>query len=315
MKINCFIQVTFILNFLLSNYASVIDKKKVSIILPIYNVEPYIEQCLDSVINQTYKNIEIICIDDCGSDNSIKIVEKYKEKDKRLHIIYNEKNKGQAISRNEGVEYSTGNYIFFLDADDYLNLDIIEKLLNKQNEKNYDVVLSGVKNFIDSSSINDKRSKKRYKSQQRTFDSLKKGEIQVSKDNFEDSFNLYWYVQSWGKLYKKEFLISNDIWHLNITHNTNCEDNSFYLKALSSFPLSFSIEDIGVIRRIRSSSNGRFITHNDVKINIDEAISYIKDHKDKNTANDLIKIIKSSKKYSYLYKNKKKRRLNKKKEL
>jgi len=307
MNIHCFI---IIFNFLLlSIFTLCLETEKVSIILPIYNVEPYIEQCLDSIINQTYKNLEIICVNDCGNDNSIKIVEKYKEKDERIHIIYNEENKGQAISRNEGVKYSTGNFIFFLDSDDYLNLDIIEILVKKQKEKNYDVILSNIKPFIDSSSVNDKNSFKRLRRMRKNLKKLKKDEIQVSKDNFLDSFNIYWYAYSWGKLYKKDFLISNDIWHLNITHNTNCEDINFYLSALSSFPLSLTIEDIGVNYRISASSNSKYITKKDARINIDETISYIKNHKDEKTANDLIKIIINSKKYSHLYSKKEKKDL------
>ena len=81
-----------------------------SVIIPVYNVEPYLEQCLDSVINQTYKNLEIICINDGSTDNSLKILEKYQKKDSRIKLI-NQKNKGLSEARNAGLDVAKGGYI------------------------------------------------------------------------------------------------------------------------------------------------------------------------------------------------------------
>jgi len=99
-----------------------------SVIIPVYNVEPYLEQCLDSVINQTYKNLEIICINDGSTDNSLKILEKYHKKDSRIKLI-NQKNKGTAAARNAGLDIATGEYITFVDSDDYLELKAYEKAM------------------------------------------------------------------------------------------------------------------------------------------------------------------------------------------
>ena len=99
-----------------------------SVIIPVYNVEPYLEQCLDSVINQTYKNLEIICINDGSTDNSLKILEKYQKKDSRIKLI-NQKNKGVAAARNAGLDIATGEYITFVDSDDYLELKAYEKAM------------------------------------------------------------------------------------------------------------------------------------------------------------------------------------------
>ena len=91
----------------------------VTVVIPIYNVEKYLEQCLDSVINQTYKDIEIICINDGSTDNSITNLEKYALSDNRIKII-SQTNQGISAARNAGIKVATGKYITFLDSDDFL---------------------------------------------------------------------------------------------------------------------------------------------------------------------------------------------------
>ncbi|MBZ7964585.1 glycosyltransferase family 2 protein [Campylobacter sp. 2457A] len=110
---------------------------KISIILPTYNVEPYIEKALQSSINQTFKDIEIIVVDDCGNDKSIDIAKEYAKKDRRIKIVHNEKNLGLLRARYEGVKASNSSYIMFLDPDDYLELNACEecvKILDSNND-------------------------------------------------------------------------------------------------------------------------------------------------------------------------------------
>ncbi|MFG5088389.1 glycosyltransferase family 2 protein [Campylobacter lari] len=114
---------------------------KISIILPTYNVEKYIARALDSCINQTFKNIEIIVVDDCGSDKSIDIAKEYASKDKRIKIIHNEKNLGTFASRNIGVLNSSSPYIIFLDPDDYLDISACEKCVEILNDKNAELIV------------------------------------------------------------------------------------------------------------------------------------------------------------------------------
>ena len=99
--------------------------KKVSVIIPVYNSSKYIKECIESVINQTYKNLEIIVIDDRSTDNSVEIIKSIK--DKRIKLIEQEKNMGVAIARNKGIKASNGDYICFLDSDDYWYKNKIEK--------------------------------------------------------------------------------------------------------------------------------------------------------------------------------------------
>ena len=107
----------------------------VTVVIPVYNVEKYLEQCLDSVINQTYKDIEIICINDGSTDNSITILEKYALSDNRIKII-SQTNQGISAARNAGIKMATGKYITFLDSDDFLSRDAIEKMVTAI-ENNY----------------------------------------------------------------------------------------------------------------------------------------------------------------------------------
>lgn len=107
----------------------------VSIIIPVYQVENYIERCITSVIRQTYNhsNIECILVDDCGTDNSIMLTQKCIDNYKgeiQFHIIHNEQNSGLSVSRNNGIRFATGDYLFFLDSDDYISDDCIAKLIN-----------------------------------------------------------------------------------------------------------------------------------------------------------------------------------------
>ena len=103
---------------------------KVSIIIPVYNVESYIARCLESCINQSLRDIEILVIDDCGSDSSIQIAQDYAKRDPRIHIIHNETNLGTFATRIVGIRQARGEYIAFLDADDYLTTNACEMSYN-----------------------------------------------------------------------------------------------------------------------------------------------------------------------------------------
>nr|WP_082807971.1 glycosyltransferase family 2 protein [Helicobacter himalayensis] len=104
---------------------------KISIVIPTYNVEHYIARCLESCINQTFSDIEILIVDDCGSDDSIKIAQSFADKDSRIRIIHNAQNLGTFNARLEGIKHALGEYLLFLDADDYLELNACEMAWGK----------------------------------------------------------------------------------------------------------------------------------------------------------------------------------------
>lgn len=113
---------------------------KVSVIIPIYNAYKYLSICLDSIIAQTYDNMEIIVVDDKSSDKSLVLLKKYKQKFKHFKIIPLKKNQGVSHARNTGIEAATGDYLFFIDSDDFIDRDAISKMVGVAKEHDADVV-------------------------------------------------------------------------------------------------------------------------------------------------------------------------------
>jgi glycosyltransferase involved in cell wall biosynthesis len=114
-----------------------------SIIIPVFNASRFLRKCIDSCINQTYKNIEIICVDDGSSDNSKDILLSYQHKDERIHCFFHRQNESQYMARRTGIEHSTGDYILFLDSDDVLRSDACALLEKKIKKEAVDMVQFG----------------------------------------------------------------------------------------------------------------------------------------------------------------------------
>lgn len=117
-------------------------EKLVSVVVPVYNVEKYLDRCLESITGQTYKNLEIILVDDGSPDNCPQICEEWKEKDSRIKVIHKE-NAGLGMARNSGMSLATGKYIFFFDSDDYVDKTIVQKCVESAEANNSDVVIFG----------------------------------------------------------------------------------------------------------------------------------------------------------------------------
>ncbi len=120
---------------------------KISIIIPVYNTEQYLKRCLESVCSQTLKDIEIICVNDSSSDNSLALLKEFEKRDNRIKIINLDKNEGASVARNSGLEIARGEYLGFVDSDDTVDLDFYEKLYSKAKSKNADVVKGTLKCF------------------------------------------------------------------------------------------------------------------------------------------------------------------------
>jgi len=130
--------------------------KLISIIVPIYNVEKYLDKCIESILNQTYKNLEIILVDDGSKDNCPKICDDYKLKDLRVKVIHKE-NAGVSSARNSGLNVATGEYIGFVDPDDYIEKDMYEKLIEQIEIFSADIVMCGYRNINLKGSVIDER--------------------------------------------------------------------------------------------------------------------------------------------------------------
>lgn len=170
----------------------------ISIITPVNNSQKYLYKYLNNIYKQSYINIEIICIDDGSTDNSLKMLKQYARKDTRVEII-TQKNQGAAVARNLGLSVAKGKYVIFLDSDDYFEPDLIEASVAKAEKFSADMVIFKAEAFDDvtgkTSPLNDRISKlKEY--QYKTF---------CYKDMPEDIFNSF-LIAPWNKLYRKSFL-------------------------------------------------------------------------------------------------------------
>lgn len=165
--------------------------KKISVIVPIYNTEKYLEECLDSIINQSYKNLEIILVDDGSKDGSSDICDKYAEKDTRIKVIH-KKNEGVAKARNDGISAASGDYLAFVDSDDILNLSMFEKLINNAENNNADISICDF-----SSELSDYNNPSCLSDNIKNMDShMALKHLYIDKDFCFSTF--------WGKLFPKE---------------------------------------------------------------------------------------------------------------
>lgn len=186
---------------------------KISVIIPFYKVEKFFSKCLDSIVNQTLRELEIVLIDDCGNDSSINIAKEFAAKDNRIRIITNPENKGQGYSRNIGIKESTGDYIAFVDADDWLEKDAYEKLYKEAENSQCEItncdfvfVHKGYTIKSDLSKIFDNK-KTIYNAKNKPVDYLGKQMVSV-----------------WNGLYKRDFLKNNNLY---FDETTKLEDKLF----------------------------------------------------------------------------------------
>lgn len=168
------------------------QNSKISIIVPVYNILPYIEKCLNSLINQTYENIEIIIVDDGSNDGSEKICDKFAKNYKKINVFH-KANGGLSSARNYGLNFATGDYIGFVDGDDYIELNMFERLINNLTQTNADISICSffMENEDGSKHCNCENL------ETKTFSNIEALELLSSERQDR-------YVVAWNKLYKKE---------------------------------------------------------------------------------------------------------------
>ncbi len=166
------------------------NKDKISIIVPIYNVEKYLKRCVNSIINQTYKNLEIILVNDGSTDNCLTICENFKKKDKRIFII-NKENGGLSDARNKGIEKATGLYVTFIDSDDYVEKDYVQFLYDTIVDESADISICSYQAVYENGKI--LKQKENLKETLNPHDTL-------GKMLYQNDIN----VASCAKLYKKD---------------------------------------------------------------------------------------------------------------
>lgn len=196
----------------------------VSVVVPVHNVEGYLEECLESLVNQTLKQIEIICVDDHSTDSSRSILERYALRDSRIIILSsselnpekntaaNSNNKGAGYARNIGLSVAKGDYVIFLDADDYFELTFLEEMSRRIRDKGADICLCGAFNY-------NCETKKETKSPAVLKQGYLNGYDVFSAKEFPKNIFSITSPAPWSKLYKRSFLISNNL-------QFQCLDNS-----------------------------------------------------------------------------------------
>lgn len=188
---------------------------KISIIIPVYNVEKYLPRCIDSILNQNFQDFELIMINDGSKDNSLEIMKNYQPNPKIR--IFDQKNVGPALTRNKGLQEAKGKYIMFIDSDDYINQNYLKNYYEAAIEKDYDLVIGG-------------------------YQKVQGDRIEFTRKLTDGEFSKYLVTGPVSKLYKKDFLIKNNIEFLDTTAS---EDVYFNVLAYSKNPKIKIIDDTG----------------------------------------------------------------------
>lgn len=203
---------------------------KISIIVPVYNVEKYLKKCLDFLINQTYKNIEIICVNDGSTDNSLDILNEYANKDERI-IVVNKKNGGISDARNVGISKVSGEYMMFVDSDDWVDLETCEKSLDVMVKYSVDIVLySYVREFDNKSLSKIIFNEDCYFNVDDTKNKLYRRLFGLYGEELKKPENADAIVTVWGKLYKSKLIIDNNIKFVDVKTVGSCEDGLFNIE-------------------------------------------------------------------------------------
>lgn len=198
--------------------------KKISIVIPVYNAEQYLSQSVDSARAQTYENLEILLIDDGSIDDSPKICDEYAEQDERVVVIHTP-NQGPSKARNAGIKKATGEYLMFLDADDYISPETVESLLYPMENCKVDLAICGYERFKGTQTIM-KRQLGKYSI------SLVQSRQELAHLYLERNTNLFG-VAVWGKLYRKSLLDAHGIYFPeDVNYEEDCCFNLQYFRVI-----------------------------------------------------------------------------------
>ena len=187
---------------------------KVSVIMPVYNSGEYLNECVDSIIQQTFTDWELLCVDDASTDESLTILSAYVNKDVRIKVLQQE-HRGAGAARNLGLKNALGEYLLFLDSDDFFEPNLIEDVYSRAKEKEADIVIYHVRQF-------DNASRKLIECNWAFQDSFYPFDVFSYKDNPQKIFNAF-QLCPWNKMFRRQFVIDNNIEWQEITHT-----NDFY---------------------------------------------------------------------------------------
>ncbi len=200
--------------------------QKISIIIPVYNAASHLSQCLDSIVNQTHRNLEIICVNDESTDSSLDILKEYKGRDGRIAII-NKKNEGVSIARNAALDIATGQFVLFVDADDWVDLDTCEKALEQIQDA--DVLMwSYMREYGDTSAPKVIYEGKQVFERERVLQKLHRRMIGAVDEELSHPENADALCTVWGKMYRRDII--KDLRFVDIRKIGTYEDGLFNLR-------------------------------------------------------------------------------------
>ena len=225
----------------------------ISVIIPIYNVMNYLNFCIQSLVNQTFSDIEIICVDDCSTDNSNKIINEWIARDKRINLVKLKTNSGQSTARNAGLDFATGKYIYFIDADDWIATDYLESMLRMAEKSGSEMVIN-----TDVLGVWDEEMRPLWRA------ALAEGEYW---DNIK-AINRKCY-NVWSHFYKREFLERNG---LRFPDGYIYEDSYFYHLVLSCLRRTFVFQGPAYYYRQRPGSTMDTVSHNPTLLRIQDLL-------------------------------------------
>lgn len=199
----------------------------ISIIVPVYNVEKYLKKCLDSLVNQTYSNIEIICVNDGSKDHSLSILKEYEKRDPRIKVIDKE-NGGLSDARNVGLKHVNGDYLMFVDSDDWIEKTTCEKTVSAIEKYHTDVVMwSYVREFGEKSLPKQIFDHNIYFDKKNTYRKIYRRFFGLYGSELTHPENADAIVTVWGKLYKSDLILTNQIQFVDTKEIATCEDALF----------------------------------------------------------------------------------------
>lgn len=216
----------------------------VSVVVPVYNVEMYLKECLDSLINQTFKDIEIICVNDGSTDNSLNILNEYASRDERIKV-FSKENSGPGSTRNYGIDNAQGEYLLFVDSDDWLDLDAIKILYETSKSQDLDLLIFLAEDYDD---LQDKFYEEDYYNNSllpNSFDETVFNHRDIQKYLFSIA------VVPYNKLYRRSIL---EKYHIRFPENIFFEDNPFHYEVLLSSRKMSILRKHFVMRRRREDS-------------------------------------------------------------
>ncbi len=226
---------------------------KISVIVPIYNVEPYVKDCLQSLVEQTMSDIEIICVDDCGKDKSMRIVKDFAARDNRIRIVKNWRNRGLSYSRNHGMKCARAPYVMFCDSDDMFMPDTCKAMYNAITESATDVVVGNIHIIYEANH------------------DLKESDAKFFRVPVVGTFDIpqnkkyICYGSAWGKIYRRDVIIDNKCTFPNgLKH-----EDEFFWPAFCSVARRVRFIDDVVYQYRRRAGSIMNITYKQTELNLD----------------------------------------------